>query len=156
MYSGFFPVHTCRRRVRAFYFRVVSKSSEVKSSEWKSKWSLMRYSNLCLHRGVSVILSYKAAGPIIVQTYIRVQWLVFSPFLKILHITPMMLIMIHLGKENSVCVTCKEKVEGKNIWSKSSQEAVEIIGAGHGLWCHVVLLLSLAGCDTKTRRQAGR
>lgn len=37
-----------------------------------------------------------------------------------------------------------------------SEEAVEIIGAGHRLWCHVVLLLSLAGCDTKTARQAGR
>lgn len=44
----------------------------------------------------------------------------------------------------------------KNIWSKSSTEAAEIIGAGHRLWCHVVLLLSLAGCDTKTARRARR
>lgn len=73
------------------------------------------------------------------------------------HITPIMPIMIRAGKENWVWLAKRKWGEkNQNIWSESSREAVEIIGAGHGLWCHVVLLLSLAGCDTKTGGRAGR
>lgn len=41
---------------------------KVKLSEWRPKWSLMRYSNLCLHWGVSVTLSYDSASPNMVPT----------------------------------------------------------------------------------------
>ena len=69
----------------------------------------MRYSNLCLQRGVSVILSAKHT--------LRYDHFLCHLFLKILHITPIMLIMIHLGTADSVCVARKkrEKVEGGEI-----------------------------------------
>lgn len=123
--------------------------SHVKSSKWKSQMAIdALQQSLPAPQCVCLLqhCQYK-------QTF---SCDFFFTFFKILHITPIMLIMIHLGKENSVWVACKEKVGEKNIWSKSSWEAVEIIGAGHRLWCHVVLLLSLAGCDTKTARQARR
>lgn len=94
-------------------FGVMSKSSEVKSSEWKSKQPLMCYRNLSLQQDVSVILSQQHFQLYYGTNTHSGEMTSFSTFLKILHITSIMLIMIHLGKENSVCVACKESGGGK-------------------------------------------
>lgn len=111
----------------------MSKSSEVKSSEWKSKQPLMCYRNLSLQQDVSVILSQQHFQLYYGTNTHSGEMTSFSTFLKILHITSIMLIMIHLGKENSVCVACKESGGGK--WGGKKYLKQVIYRGSWNNWC---------------------
>ena len=89
----------------------MSKSSEVKSSEWKSNQLLVLQKSFPSPRCVcySLIQHFQLYYGKNTHSGEKTS---FSTFLKILHITSIMLIMIHLGKENSVCVACKDSGGG--------------------------------------------
>lgn len=84
---------------------------------------MVTYSNLCLPCSVSVILSYNSAS-----TNKHSGATSFSTFFKILHITPIMLIMIHLGKEN--CLSGLQRESGGKKYLKQV-----ISGGSWNNWC---------------------